>query len=82
MAFGLGALILGHEVIIHEGGERPYILLAALSLCGVASFLKLDEVLKNAGIRISVSKPDTDSTGEAPDGTARPGPGPSPEQST
>lgn len=78
MAFLLGALILAHEVVIHKGGERPYILLAALALCGVASFLKLDDILKNAGIKISVGPGDEakkTNTGEAPDGTA-PGPGP------
>lgn len=77
MAFLLGALILAHEVVIHKGGERPYILLAALALCGVASFLKLDDILKNAGIRIQVGNKELSSKaeGEAPDGTT-PGPGP------
>lgn len=54
LAFILGSGILFHEVVIREGGDRPYILLAALSLCGVASFLKLDEILKGAGISINV----------------------------
>jgi hypothetical protein len=52
LAFVLGSGILFHEVVLREGGDRPYVLLAALSLCGVASFLKLDEILKGAGITI------------------------------
>jgi hypothetical protein len=58
LAFALGSGILIHEVAIREGGDRPYILLAALSLCGFASFLKLDEILRNAGISINVAKRD------------------------
>lgn len=47
MAFGLGAAILAHEVAIRQGPERPWILLAAMTLCGFASFVKADELLKN-----------------------------------
>jgi hypothetical protein len=47
MAFGLGALILAHEVAIRQGPERPWILLAAMTLCGFASFVKADQLLRN-----------------------------------
>lgn len=71
LAFVLGSGILFHEVVIREGGDRPYVLLAALSLCGVASFLKLDEILKGAGITIVRGRPppkELQAGGEAPNG--------------
>lgn len=64
LAFVLGSGILFHEVVIRDGGDRPYILLAALTLCGVASFLKLDEILRNAGISINVAKKDKNKSPE------------------
>lgn len=57
LAFGLGALTLAHEVVIRQGPERPWILLAALTLCGVASFVKADELLK--GLAEVLQRPPT-----------------------
>ena len=64
LAFALGSGILIHEVAIREGGDRPYILLAALALCGVASFLKLDEILKGSGISIKVDRKEPEKASE------------------
>lgn len=77
LAFLLGSGILFHEVVLREGGDRPYILLAALALCGVASFLKLDEILRNAGINISMSKSDKRKSPEREESTPS-GPEPAP----
>ena len=55
LAAGLGGLF--HEVVIRDGGERPWILLACLTLCGVASFLRLDDLLASRGVTIALNKP-------------------------
>ena len=57
LGFVVGIVILWHEVAIHKGGERPYILLAALALCGIASLLKADQILRNLGLNVTIGRP-------------------------
>lgn len=60
LAFVSGVLILWHEVVIHQGGDRPYILLAAVTLMGSAAFGKADQILKNLGVSVTIGQPKED----------------------
>ena len=57
LAFVSGAVILWHEVAVHTGGDRPYILLAALTLMGSAAFARADQLLRNLGISVTIGQP-------------------------
>jgi hypothetical protein len=54
---GLGGMF--HEVVLREGPERPFVLLALLTMMGLASFLKVDELLSK-GVQINLGKPQSD----------------------
>lgn len=53
----LGAGLLGvtHETVISEN-PRPYLLLLFASMCGLASFLKLDDLLASRRFRITLDE--------------------------
>lgn len=76
LAFLVGALILGHEVVIYSGGNRPYILLCALTLMGFGSLLKADELLQKLGVNVTISRPGVQNRSEHPPPPREEGAGP------
>lgn len=80
LAFIAGVLTLGHEVVIYEGSNRPYILLCALTLMGFGSLLKADELLQKLGVNVTISRPQgqnrSESSPPAPPSSQEEGAGP------
>lgn len=68
LSFALGSVILLYEVMVRQGSTRPYVLLAGLTLCGVASFLHLDDLLTSRGVSITLNRDEQQQREPLPNG--------------